>query len=77
MIIIDNKKKIVYQVPYKFYVFAAINYPYIFKNDGEYSLSLLTKIDGDKKYEDSPLIATIDLDTDKKYGKIDKDNNIF
>jgi hypothetical protein len=65
LIIMDkNTKKIVHQVPYKFYVFADMSYPYIFKNDGEYSLSLLTKISGDKKYENNPLIATFDLSTE-------------
>ena len=65
LIIMDkNTKKIVHQVPYKFYVFADMSYPYIFKNDGEYSLSLLTKISGDEKYENNPLIATFDLSTE-------------
>ena len=59
-----NTKKIVHQVPYKFYVFADMSYQYIFKNEGKYSLSLLTKISGDKKYENNPLIATFDLPTD-------------
>ena len=74
LIIMDkNTKKIVHQVPYKFYLFADMSYPYIFKYDGEYSLSLLTKISGDKKYENNPLIATFDLDTE---GNISKGNNI-
>jgi len=65
LIIMDkNTKKIVHQVPYKFYVFADMSYPYMFKNDGEYSLSLLTKISGDEKYENNPLIATFDLSTE-------------
>ena len=59
-----NTKKIVHQVPYKFYLFADMSYPYIFKNDGEYSLSLLTKMSGDEKYENNPLIATFNLSTE-------------
>ena len=70
LIIMDkNTKKIVYQVPYKFYVFADMSYPYMFKNDGEYSLSLLTKIAGDEKYGDNPLIANFDLDTEGNISK--------
>ena len=62
-------KKDGYQVPYKFYVFADMSYPYMFKNDGEYSLSLLTKIAGDEKYGDNPLIANFDLDTEGNISK--------
>jgi hypothetical protein len=65
LIIMDkNTKKIVHQVPYKFYLFADMSYPYVFKNEGKYSLSLLTKIAGDEKYEDNPLVATFDIQTE-------------
>ena len=78
LIIMDkNTKKIVYQVPYKFYEFADISYPYVFKNEGKYSLSLLTKIAGDEKYEDSPLIATFDLDTEGTISNISNANSII
>ena len=76
LIIMDkNTKKIVHQVPYKFYEFADISYPYVFKNEGKYSLSLLTKIAGDEKYEDNPLIATFDLDTEGTINNISNAKN--
>ena len=64
-------------MPYKFYLFADMSYPYVFKNEGKYSLSLLTKIVGDKKYEDNPLIATFDLDTEGTLNKISNTNSII
>ena len=36
-------------------------YPYTFRNDGEYSTSIQARIDGDPKYEPSPLIASFDV----------------
>ena len=78
LIIMDkNANKIVHQVPYKFYLFADMSYPYVFKNEGKYSLSLLTKIAGDEKYEDNPLIATFDLDTEGAANNISNLNSII
>lgn len=78
LIIMDkDTKRIVHQVPYKFYLFADMSYPYIFKDEGKYSLSLLTKIAGDEKYENNPLIATFDLDTDGTVNKISNANSII
>jgi hypothetical protein len=54
-----------------------MSYPYIFKNEDKYSLSLLTKIAGDEKYEDNPLIATFDLDTEGTVNKISNANSII
>ena len=71
LIIMDkNTKKIIHQIPYKFYLFADMSYPYVFKNEGKYSLSLLTKIAGDEKYENNPLIVTFELDTEGTGNKI-------
>jgi hypothetical protein len=65
LIIMDkNKKEIVHQTPYRYYLFADMRYPYFFTNEGNYSLSLLTKIAGHEKYEANPLIVTFDLDTE-------------
>jgi len=65
LIIMDkDTRKIVHQIPYQFYLFADMSYLYVFKNEGKYSLSLLTKIAGDEKYKDMPLIVTFDLDTE-------------
>jgi len=78
LIIMDkNTQKIVHQVPYKFYLFADMSYPYVFKNEGKYSLSLLTKIPGDEKYENNPLIVTFELDTDGIVNKISSANSII
>jgi len=78
LIIMDkNTQKIVHQVPYKFYLFADMSYPYVFKNEGKYSLSLLTKISGDEKYENNPLIVTFELDTDGIVNKISSANSII
>ena len=78
-LIITNKntKKIVHQVPYRFYLFADMGYPYVFRDDGKYSISLLTKISGDKKYENNPLIATFDLHTSGTVNKISDANSII
>ena len=60
LIIMDmNTNKIVHQVPYKFYLFADMNSLYVFQHEGKYSLSLLTKISGDEKYENNPLIVSL------------------
>jgi hypothetical protein len=72
-----NTNKIVHQVPYKFYLFADMSYPYVFKNEGRYSLSLLTKIAGDTKYENNPLIVTFELDTEGIVNKIGNVNSII
>jgi hypothetical protein len=78
LIIMDkNTQKIVHQVPYKFYLFADMSYPYVFKNEGKYSLSLLTKISGDEKYENNPLIVTFELDTEGIVHKISSPNSII
>ena len=54
-----------------------MSYPYVFKHEGKYSLSLLTKIAGDEKYENNPLIVTFQLDTDGIVNKISSTNSII
>jgi hypothetical protein len=54
-----------------------MSYPYAFKNEGKYSLSLLTKIVGDEKYEDNPLIATFDIEMESNISKISNVNSII
>ena len=63
-LIIKNKdsNRIVHQVPYKFHEFADTTYSYTFQNQSKYSLSLLTKIAGDPKYENNPLIVSFDIE---------------
>jgi len=58
----ENSNKLVYQVPYKFHEFADTTYSYTFQNQSKYSLSLLTKIAGDPKYENNPLIVNFDIE---------------
>jgi len=63
LMIMDNtSKKIVYQVPYQFHEFADITYSYTFQNQSKYSLSLLTKVAGDPKYENNPLIENFEVE---------------
>ncbi|MGB9168372.1 MAG: hypothetical protein WCB31_05535 [Nitrososphaeraceae archaeon] len=68
-VIISNKKNgsIVSQIPFKFYVVSDLSVPYMFLKEGDYIVSLLTKISGDPTYEVSPIIANFDLKVrDKK-----------
>jgi hypothetical protein len=63
LIIMDMiSKKIVYQVPYKFHEFADITFSYTFQNQSKYSLSLLTKVAGDPKYETYPIIESFEIE---------------
>ena len=52
---------IVGQVPYKSQEFSDISIPYNFNNTGDYVVTLQTRIAGDEKYQDSPLIASFDI----------------
>jgi hypothetical protein len=54
-----------------------MSYPYVFKNEGKYSISLLTKISGDERYENNPLIVTFDLDTEGIVNKFSNANSII
>lgn len=62
MIMDKTSQKIVYQVPYQFREFADITYSYTFQNQSKYSLSLLTKVAGDPKYENNPLIESFEVE---------------
>lgn len=62
MIMDKTSQKIVYQVPYQFHEFADITYSYTFQNQSKYSLSLLTKVAGDPKYENNPLIESFEVE---------------
>jgi hypothetical protein len=56
-----NTGKIVERTPYKFHEFGDVTYPYIFQNDGEYNVAIQAKINGDPKYETTPLTAGFDV----------------
>ena len=52
---------IVGQVPYKIQEFSDITIPYNFNDTGDYVVTLQTRIAGDDKYQDSPLVANFDI----------------
>jgi hypothetical protein len=56
-----NTGKIVTQIPYKFYEFSDITFPYRFQNKTNYIVSLQAKINGDPKYESQPIVANFDV----------------
>jgi hypothetical protein len=56
-----NTKSIIEQTPYKFHEFGDVTYPYTFRSDGEYTAVVQAKINGNPKYESSPLKASFDV----------------
>jgi hypothetical protein len=52
---------IIAQVPYKFQEFSDITIPYTFNDTGSYVVTLQTRIAGDEKYQNNPLIASFDI----------------
>jgi hypothetical protein len=56
-----NTGKVVGQIPYKFYEFSDITFPYKFQNNLDYTANLESRISGDPKYEAKPLIADFDI----------------
>jgi hypothetical protein len=74
LIILDkNTKSIVEQTPYKFHEFGDVTYPYTFRNDGDYTAVVQTKINGNPKYESKPLKASFDISVQN----IEKSSNLF
>jgi len=73
-VIISNKKNssIVFQTPFKFYTTGDISLPFSFPDNGDFIVSLLTKINGDTNYEIIPIIANFDLKV-----RSDNNNNFF
>jgi hypothetical protein len=62
LVIMDkNTGSKVEQTPYKFHEFGDVTYPYTFRDDGEYTVAIQAKINGDPKYESHPLIASFDI----------------
>ena len=56
-----NSGNVVEQIPYKFYEFGDISLPYTFQNVGDYTITFHAKINGDPKYEVTPLTASFDI----------------
>jgi hypothetical protein len=52
---------IIGQVPYKFQEFSDISIPYAFNDTGPYAVTLQTRILGDEKYQNNPLVASFDI----------------
>ncbi|MDQ3851913.1 MAG: hypothetical protein M3251_05735 [Thermoproteota archaeon] len=52
---------VIAQLPYKFQEFSDITIPYTFNDTGNYAVTLQTRIPGDEKYQDSPLVASFDI----------------
>src|SRR5215217_1170661 len=62
-LIIKDKESgnVVEQIPYKFYEFGDITFPYTFQNVGDYIITFHARINGDPKYEVTPLTASFDI----------------
>jgi hypothetical protein len=56
-----NSGNVVEQIPYKFYEFGDISLPYTFQNVGDYTITFHARINGDPKYEVTPLMASFDI----------------
>ena len=56
-----NTGKVVGQIPYKFYEFSDITFPYKFANNTDYIATFEARINGDPKYQDNPLISNFDI----------------
>jgi hypothetical protein len=61
LIIKDRNSNVVEQIPYKFYEFGDISLPYTFQNVGDYIITFHARINGDPKYEVTPLTASFDI----------------
>lgn len=74
LIIMDkNTKSVIEQTPYKFHEFGDITYPYTFRSDGDYTAVVQAKINGNPKYESSPLKASFDISVQK----LERSSNLF
>jgi len=52
---------IVDQIPYKFYEFGDITFPYTFQNVSDYIVTFQARINGDPNYKVTPLKANFDI----------------
>ena len=64
---------VVEQTPYKFHEFGDVTYPYVFQDEGKYTVAVQAKINGDPKYESSPLVASFDVSVQN----MEKSSNLF
>src|SRR5215207_9765072 len=56
-----NSGNVVEQIPYKFYEFGDITFPYTFQNVGDYIVTFHARINGDPNYKVTPLISNFDI----------------
>src|SRR5215216_938300 len=62
MVVTDKQSgAVIGQVPYKFQEFSDISVPYTFNKTGNYAVTLQTRIAGNEKYQDNPLVAGISI----------------
>ena len=62
MVVTDKQSgAVIGQVPYKFQEFSDISVPYTFNKTGNYAVTLQTRIAGNEKYQDNPLVASFDI----------------
>ena len=62
MVVTDKQSgDIIAQVPYKFQEFSDITIPYTFNETGTYVVTLQTRIAGNEKYQNNPLVASFDI----------------
>ncbi len=62
-LIIKNKinNSVVQNIPFKFYEFSDISFPFTFKKTGDYLVTLLIKINGDPMYSENPVSIDFDI----------------
>ena len=58
---------IIGQIPYRFQEFSDITIPYTFNDTGTYVVTLQTRIAGDEKYQDNPLVASFDVSVGNQF----------
>ncbi len=56
-----SSENVIEQIPYRFYEFGDIAFPYTFQKVGDYVVTLQARINGDAKYKVNPLIANFDI----------------
>lgn len=62
MVIVDKESgDVIGQIPYKFQEFSDVSIPYVFNETGNYEVTLQTRITGDDKYQNAPLVASFDI----------------
>src|SRR5919107_3088525 len=63
---------IIGQIPYRFQEFSDITIPYNFNDTGTYVVTLQTRIAGDEKYQDSPLVTSFDISVGNQWIPFDE-----